>query len=179
MCELCKRSCFSTSCFVSVLQNSDKKVWTSGQVMIIQKKKVSASCIFLFIRMGYIDKFHYLKPCFLFHIFFLSCTLPTIFKCGQVAVFLFCVFFLLCTFKIFSKSVDRWTNSEIIIKKKIFNLMYINIIKCGLVDLWTCGLVVDLWTRSYLPISCFLSLVYLPKYFQKVWTGGHAQKSLK
>ena len=37
----------------------------------------------------------------------------------------------------------------------------------------------DLWTRSCLSTSCFLSFVYLPKYFQKVWTGGHAQKSLK
>jgi hypothetical protein len=46
-----------------------KKLWTGGQVMKIEKKFVSASCIFLFISVGYVDKFHYLKLCFLFNIF--------------------------------------------------------------------------------------------------------------
>ena len=51
-----------------------------------------------------------------------------------------------------------WTGGQtlkIIIKKKIFNLMYINIIKCGLVDLWTCCGLVDKKLSSYFMFSFF------------------------
>ena len=63
-----------------------------------------------------------------------------------------------------------WTGGQtlkIIIKKNNLNLMYFNIIKCGLVD-------------KNLSFYFMFSFFRVPsKIFSKVWTGGHAQKSLK
>ena len=36
----------------------------------------------------------------------------------------------------------------------------------------------DMWTKSCLSISCFLSLLYSLDFLQKVWTGGQALKKI-
>jgi len=169
------RSCFSISCVLSFLysQKYFPKVWTGGQALKI--------LIFLsnVIKCGK-------EVVFIFHVFFLLCNLQNIFKkCGQVDNFskrimyfiiikwelvnkklsLYFMFsFFLVTSKTFSKSVDRWTNFESSEKK------------------WSYGSLlesVDMWTRSCLSILCFLSFLYPPNYFQKVWTGGQVLKVLK
>jgi hypothetical protein len=164
MCELFKRNCFSTSCFVSVLQNSDKKVWTGGQVMKIQKKIVSASCIFLFESVDM-----WTKGAFLFHVFFLLCSLHNV----------------------DTKSVDRWTSNENSFNFIIsFYLIPFKILTktCGQVDkqwkilkkiqpyMFYC---LNVWTRMCLSISCFLSVMCPSQCWQKVWTGGQVMKILK
>ena len=102
--------------------------------------------------------------------------------------------FFLVSSKTFSKSVDRWTSFESSEKKNNFHLMYFIIIKCGLVEkklylYFPFSLFclpskifsksVDRWTRSCISILCFLSFLYPPNYFQKVWTGGQVLKVLK
>jgi hypothetical protein len=79
------RSCLSISCFPSVLQNFDKKVWRGGQVMKILKKIVSASCIVLFERVDMWTR-----------------------RCLSIPYFSFCY----VIFTILTKSVDRWTSNE-------------------------------------------------------------------
>ena len=79
------RSCLSISCFLSVLQNFDKKVWTGGQVMKILKKVVSASFIFLFESVDMSTR-----------------------RCLSTSCFSLCY----VPFTSLTKSVDRWTSNE-------------------------------------------------------------------
>ena len=69
--------------------------------------------------------------------------------------FYFMFSFFLISFKFFAKSVDRWTSSE----KK--STPCISLLESK-----------DIWTRSCLSISYFLSFLYPLKYLEKVWTGG-------
>ena len=127
-----------------------------------------------------------------------NCTYFIIQKCGYVDKKLFLCFmfsFFLVPFKFLSKSVDRWTSSE-----KISNPcmpLLESTVYFFLQKVWTGGQAlkiliilmasvcislfknVDMWTRSCLCISCFLSFLYLLKYLQKVWTGGQALSFLR
>ena len=79
--------------------------------------------------------------------------------------FYFIFSFFLLPFKIFGKSVDRWTSSEHSEKKSppcmlLFKSVYLQ-------------------TRSCLSISCFLSALHPSKSCQKVWTSLQVMKMLK
>ena len=90
-----------------------------------------------------------------------------VWTCGQEAVSLFHVFFLSCTLQNVLQKV--WTGGQAL---KILNILMrtvcISIFKS-----------VDMWTRSCLSISTFLSFLYPLKYLQKVWTHGQALNFLK
>ena len=152
--------------------------------MIIQKKIVSASCIFLFESVGTWTK----------------------------GAFLFQVFFLLCSLHNFdTKSVDWWTSNENYFDfiNSFYPIPFKFLTKtCGKVDkqwkniqpymfycliVWTGGPVmkimkkivstsciflfasVDMWTKRCLSISCFLSVMYSSQFWQKSvdrWTNN-------
>ena len=160
------RSCFSISCVLSFLysQKYFQKVWTGGQ---FRKIIIKMNNVFYHYKVRTCEQ----EAVFVFHVFFLSCILQNIFKkCGQV-----------------DKFWKFW-------KKNNFHLMYFIIIKCGLVEkklylYFPFSLFclpskifsksVDRWTRSCISILCFLSFLYPPNHFQKVWTGGQVLKVLK
>ena len=151
MCELCKRSCFSTSCFVSVLQNSDKKVWTGGQVMKIQKKIVSASCIFLFESVDM-----WTKGAFLFHVFFLLCSRNSdkkVWTGGQVMKIQKKIVSASCIFLF--ESVDMWTKGAF--------LFHVFFLLCSLHNVDTKS-VDSGQVMKILSISLFLSTLYPSKF---------------
>ena len=83
-------------------------------------------------------------------------------NCGHVdkKLSLYNVFFLSCTLSFFCKKCGQvgkvW---KLRMKKK--SIPYILLLES-----------VDMWTRSCLSISFFLSFLYLLKYLQIVWTGG-------
>ena len=79
--------------------------------------------------------------------------------------FYFIFSFFLLPFKIFGKSVDRWTSSEHSEKKSPPCMLLFKS--------------VDLQTRSCLSISCFLSALHPSKSCQKVWTSLQVMKMLK
>ena len=129
-----------------------QKMWTGGQedVFIFY-----ASFFFVPYKMFYKSMDLWTRSCFLFHVFFLSCTLQNVLqKCGLVDKKLFS--FPLVPF-IFWQKV--WTGGQAlnILKKKI-NPIYV-LFKS-----------VDLQTRSCLSIFCFFLALHPSKSCQKVWT---------
>ena len=74
--------------------------------------------------------------------------------------------FYLVPFSFFAKSVGRWTSSDN--SEDLMAIIYVSLFKS-----------VEMWTKSCLSISCFLSFLYLLNFLQKVWTGGQAMIILK
>ena len=64
------------------------------------------------------------------------------------------------------KSVDRWTSKENS-EKNSYSVMYILIWQ-----IWTCG-------KKESFDFCFLSVIYLSQFWQKVWTCGQIMRILK
>ena len=134
-------------------------MWTGGQGLKIENEKKINPIYFIIRKCRHVDK---------------------------KLSFYFIFSFLLVPFKISVKSVDRWTRSCLSISCFLsFLYPFIFCKKCGQVGkVWKLRMKkksipyilllesVDMWTRSCLSISFFLSFLYLLKYLQIVWTGG-------
>ena len=88
-------------------------------------------------------------------------------KCGQdVVCFILFSFYLVPFKRFFLHKV--WTGGQaMIILKILMASICISLFKS-----------MDMWTKSCLSISCFLSLLYSLDFLQKVWTGGQALKKI-